>query len=211
MPQILIFGDSIAYGRWDTSRGGWASQLIDLYMEKNLADPNTYHEVYNLSIDGDDSKNLLNRFEFEATQRKVDTNATIIFAIGKNDSCFLKDKNSFITSPIIFKKNIKKLIGLAKKHTSKIIFVSAAAIDGNKTIPTCWDKNLYYKNECLKKYNSIIKSACLENKTSFIDLFEKFKKLDYKNLLEDGVHPNSEGHKIIFEIIKNYLEKNKII
>jgi len=30
-------------------------------------------------------------------------------------------------------------------------------------------------------------------------------------LLEDGLHPNSEGHKKIFESVKEFLIKNKII
>lgn len=72
-------------------------------------------------------------------------------------------------------------------------------------------KILSYKNNSIKKYNDIVKSICYKQKINFIELFEKFEKLNYKKLLEDGVHPNSKGHKLIFEIVKSYLSKNKII
>jgi lysophospholipase L1-like esterase len=45
----------------------------------------------------------------------------------------------------------------------------------------------------------------------FIEIFENWKKISYESLLYDGLHPNSEGHKKIFETVKNYLVKNKII
>ncbi|MBU4142033.1 MAG: hypothetical protein V1732_05890 [Patescibacteria group bacterium] len=35
MSQILIFGDSIAYGKWD-KRGGWVTRLSNFIDEKNL-------------------------------------------------------------------------------------------------------------------------------------------------------------------------------
>jgi len=35
--------------------------------------------------------------------------------------------------------------------------------------------------------------------------------LDYKGLLEDGLHPNSTGHKKIYEIVKGFLVENRII
>lgn len=55
MARILIFGDSIAYGRWDI-KGGWADYLKSLYMEKNIINLEPYFEIYNLAIDGDNTK-----------------------------------------------------------------------------------------------------------------------------------------------------------
>ena len=34
---------------------------------------------------------------------------------------------------------------------------------------------------------------------------------DYKSLLEDGAHPNTKGHEEMFVIVKEFLEKKKII
>ncbi|MBU4142032.1 SGNH/GDSL hydrolase family protein [Patescibacteria group bacterium] len=84
-------------------------------------------------------------------------------------------------------------------------------IDESKVDPIPWLPEVSYKNEYIKRYDKIIKSVCAENKIAFIEIFEKLKKENCKNLLEDGVHPNSKGHEKIFEIVKDYLIENKII
>ena len=79
--------------------------------------------------------------------------------------------------------------------------------DDSMSAPVSWNVDLFYKTENSRKYGLIVKKVCKENKIHFIDLFENF---DVK-LLHDGVHPNSEGHKKIFEIVRDFLVKNKII
>lgn len=217
MAQILVFGDSIVLGAWD-KEGGWVQRLNKFLISRTLSIPEFWNtdfmEVYNLgisSVSGENSVNLLERFESEAKRRLGEYETVFIIAIGKNDSCFLKSKNSFATPQEKFKGNIQKIIKLAKKYSSKIVFVGAAMVDESKTAPIHWDKNMFYKNEYLRQYNEIIKSVCKENKIHFIGLIETFKKSDCKNLLEDGLHPNSEGHKLIFETAKDFLVKEKII
>jgi len=36
-------------------------------------------------------------------------------------------------------------------------------------------------------------------------------KIDYKKFLEDGVHPNSEGHQLIYSMVKDFLVKNSVL
>ena len=50
-----------------------------------------------------------------------------------------------------------------------------------------------------------------KNGIYFIEIFEKMKNLNYQELLEDGIHPNSKGHQLIFEIVKDFLIKNNLI
>ena len=100
---------------------------------------------------------------------------------------------------------------MAKKFSSKIVFVGLFPVDETKTTPIPWNRDKYYKNEYIQKYNQTLKVICKENEVYFIDLFHKFKDLNYKDLLEDGLHPNSEGHKKIFEVIKDFLIENKIV
>ena len=63
----------------------------------------------------------------------------------------------------------------------------------------------------LKKYNEIIKSVCGGNDVYFVEVFDSFLKTEYKNLLFDGVHPNSEGYQKMFDIVRDSLIENKII
>lgn len=176
-------------------------------MEKELENPELDYSVYNLGISGDSADDLLERFEFETKQRmKEKEKLTIIFAIGVNDSQI----GSIGISPEKFRKNIEKLYKLSLKYSSKIIFIGLNPVDELKTCPISWDEDMFYKNERIEKYDKIIKSICKEKNVYFIDMFSEFNKLDYKKLLEDGLHPNSAGHKKMFKIVRNFLAKNKI-
>lgn len=211
MAQILVFGDSITYGAWDRE-GGWVSRLRKFLDGKRLADSDSYFLVYNLGISGDNTDGLLERFEFEAKQRLDEENGNIIaFAIGINDSQFVQSKKSFRVIPEKFKENIQKIIRLAQRYSTKIVFVGLTPVDEAKTSPLPWNADRFYKNEYIQKYGGIVKDVCKENKICFIEISGKFMKSDYTKLLEDGLHPNSEGHKIIFEIVKDFLVKEKII
>lgn len=218
MAQILVFGDSIAYGAWD-KEGGWVQRLRKFLDEKTLLIPNfcniDFPQVHNLSVSsekGENSDNLLERFEFETNQRLEKSKKHIfIFAIGKNDSAFNKIKNNFTIPLEKFRENLQKLVKLAKNYSPKIVFIGIATVDELKINLLSWDPGISYKNENIQKYNKIIKSVCKENEVYFVEIFEDWMKLDYKKLLEDGLHPNSEGHKKIFEIVKGFLIENKII
>jgi len=211
MTQILIFGDSITYGAWD-KEGGWVQRLRRFLDEKNLTSPDFYFVVYNLGISGNTSEDLLERFEFETKQRLKEHKETIVaFAIGINDSQFVHSEGDHRVPIEKFKSNLQKLIKLAQKFSLKIIFVGLTPVDEKRTTPIPWDSDKFYKNEYIEKYNQVIKKVCEENKIYFIEIFEKFKATGYQELLEDGLHPNSKGHKRIFEIVKDFLIKNNLI
>ena len=55
-----------------------------------------------------------------------------------------------------------------------------------------------YTNESLKEYNNSIKQLCDEQNLNFVEVYEAFLKANFKNLLADGLHPNSEGHNKIY-------------
>ena len=122
MTQILLFGDSVAYGAWDLE-GGWAQRLrkwLDEIVIKS--DYEKYFIVYNLGIDGDTSEGLLKRFEQEAKPRISQEEETIfIFHIGGNDSLFNNKTKKHRVSPENYEKNIREIISVAKKYSKKII------------------------------------------------------------------------------------------
>ncbi len=209
--KILVFGDSDAYGAWDFE-GGWVERLRNVLTRKVIeTNQKFYCILYNLSISGNTTDSLLKRFELEAKIR-IDKNeeVIIIFPIGVNDTII--DKNGIVwTAPDKFAENIEKLIKLAQKYAQKIIFVGPMPVDEARTNPVFWDVDVSYSNSRLEKYNEMIKSTCMKNNVHFIEIFDKLIKSDYKKLLEDGVHPNSEGHKKIFEDVKKFLIEKKIL
>lgn len=205
--RILVFGDSVVWGSEDLECGGWTDRLKIWFKRTGK-----FNEVFNLGNPGDNSKWLLERMEIECAARleqKHRKRDAIIIQIGKNDLSIRK--SAFMVPPEKFGRNIQKLIALAGKYSSNIIFVGLIPIDETKTNPIPWNADVYYKSKNIRKYNEIIKSVCAKNKTRFIDIYEKFTKTDYKKLLADGLHPNSEGHELVFETVRDFLIKEKII
>lgn len=67
--RIYVFGDSITYGAWDT-QGGWCDRIKHkLHQLKNDPSYGIKFQMFNLGIDGENSRSLSNRFE---TELKID-------------------------------------------------------------------------------------------------------------------------------------------
>lgn len=209
MTRICVFGDSIVWGADDLINGGWVNRF-KIYFKKT----GKFNEVFNLGVSADTSSLLLERIENECKARlkmELKNENIVIIQTGINDSVFSRDKKELETSPEKFRVNIQKLINITQKFSSKIVFVGLTPVEESKVNPIPWDKSRSYKNENIQKYNEIIKSVYEENNIPFIEIFDDWIKQNCKNLLEDGLHPNSEGHRRIFETVKEFLTENKII
>jgi len=204
MTNILVFGASITWGAWD-KEGGWVSRLRKFIDEKNISDSDYNCMIYNLGISGDNTNYLLERLKNEVKARLSEEETIIIFSIGTNDSAASKSEVSVSIDK--FKENLKKIINIAKKHTDKIIILGLTKVDESKTNPIPWNPSVRYINENIKRYNLELKRLAEKENLNYINLFDLLGKED----LEDGVHPNSEGHEKIFQIIKDFLIGKEII
>ncbi|MFT4311199.1 MAG: SGNH/GDSL hydrolase family protein [Candidatus Woesearchaeota archaeon] len=199
MAKICVWGDSIAWGHSDNEREGWVNRLRHYFYNA----PNKKFRVYNLGVSGAITSDLLERFEVECKARKPEI---IIFAIGINDSRYIKTKGSEEISLEEFEENIEKIIKEAKKYTQKIIFVGLTKFVESKAAPIAWDEVKYYYNKNVKLYDEKLKETALNNNLHYIYMFDLIEDKE----LEDGLHPNSKGHQKMFEKVKNFLEQNKV-
>ena len=190
MKKMAIWGDSIAKGSYDTEKEGWVSRLGESLKKKNK-NPKS---VFNLSISGDDTSDLLYRFEVESAAREPEL---IIFAIGINDSQYYETKDKPRVSKEDSKNNLYTLIKQARKFTDKIVFVGLTQVEDEKVMPIPWKEGVFYDNENIKEYDSIIKEVCNEEKLFYIDMFNILELSD----LEDGLHHNSLGHQKMAEVM----------
>ena len=187
--RILVFGDSITYGHCDME-GGWTTRL-----KKYLYGINQDIELYNFGVSGDTTKGLIKRFETDLKPR-LEPPTIFIFAIGINDSQeLLKENNQTKVSLYWFRANLKKLISMAKKYSSKIIFLGLTPVEEDEAA----DEESLYRNQNIKKYDSAIKEICTDNNVYYINILNQREMLDYKTLLEDGLHPDLEGNRIMAE------------
>ena len=194
--RVCIFGDSIIWGAFLPFRGAWSNLL-----RNHLENIDNKFAVYDLGIDSDTSRDVLNRFEAEATARQPEI---LIFAVGVNDSANREPGHKNLVSLDSFRKNIEQLIEKGKTFTEKILFVGLAKGDDSLTQPlprSTTGKS--YSKEDVKKYNEVIREVCGSRDVKFVDIYNKLEDKDF----DDGLHPNLEGHKKIFELVKEGLEE----
>jgi len=198
---VLIFGDSITQGMWD-SRGGWAQRLIDDYFALQMRDlDKDVPMVANLGVSADTTVELLARFEHEAMARQRPEMA-FVFAIGTNDSRI--DGAKPFSTPEKYAANLERLIDQAKQFVApdRLLFVGLQPCDETRTMPVSWC-DVTYTNERLQAFDQALRQACTKHKTAHIPIFEVFQNAQAKQqLLIDGLHPGDAGHRLIYEQVK---------
>jgi acyl-CoA thioesterase-1 len=207
--RVLVFGASITQGFYDTE-GGWVSRLRKYYDKRLIANPSQPDiTVFNLGISGDGSDRLLKRFRNETDARKFPgEDFTFIFLIGTNNS-WVKADGSPISTPQDYAEDIKQLIKQAREYSSRILFMGIAPCDESRTNPVPWNKDIYFSNARLKIFDEVLKKICEEETLSYLPIYEPIvQKLDSgEDLYFDGLHPNDEGHQLIFELVQPELDK----
>lgn len=199
--NICIFGDSIAYGEW-TETFGWADQLRNVLQQDTLESKFTrYYFLYNLSIPGNTTEDVLRRFQVETEAREPHI---IIFAVGINDSSRKDNPDIPRISPEKFKENVHVLIDRAKHHTRTVVWIGLTNVDEKRTSPF---ETTYFSNERSRAYDDIIKEVCADYKMPHLDLLSSLEPED----LEDGLHPNKQGHDKLFRLVHDFLNKQDIL
>lgn len=204
---ILAFGDSITFGRLVAPGKGWADRLKVYFESKDF-----YNTFYNLGIPGDSSTGLLGRFEIELRARVQynypEDRFIILIAIGTNDSRDSGSPEKMHTTPEAYEKNISKLVSLASKHSKEIVLIGLPPVD-ESIMPY---EGKYYSNEAIAKFNDILKKIAKEKKLLFCDTYGTFiRQKDCRKSFVDGIHPNEKGHDIMYEMIKGFLARNRLI
>jgi lysophospholipase L1-like esterase len=194
--KICIFGASSTQGFYDIKKGGWVDRL-KIYLYERSLNTNDYYEVFNLRVSGNTSRDLLKRFYNEAKARNP---TIIIVSLGDNDSGFKIPLEEYET-------NMDKILSQAKEFTQNIIVLGAKKVNEKLTNPVPWNKEASYINAEIKKYDGKLKGLAEKHKVEFVPLIDVLNDKD----LEDGIHPNSKGHKKLFGEVKKILKKKKLI
>ncbi|MCA9357582.1 SGNH/GDSL hydrolase family protein [Candidatus Nomurabacteria bacterium] len=184
---IGIWGDSIAYGRGDGEALGWVGRI-----RKSLP-AEEYHDIYNFSICGNNTFDLLRRFEPEAYGQVFDK---VIFAIGTNDAKYSIEQDTNLVTTEDFESNLKKLITSAKQYSKEVILMGATIANENIR----HGSGILFINKEIQKYNQLSANIASANNLKFISVYDLLNpELD----LADAVHPNTVGYQKMFEYISS--------
>ncbi len=205
--RVLVFGDSITQGMYD-SRGGWFDRLRNPYDMAAAANPGSDDNItfFNLGVSGDMAANVFKRFAIETeNRRRLEQDFALIFAVGINDT-YMKGQNG-VSTPELYAETLDAIFAAAGHYSDRILFVGLTPCDEAKTVPVSWGLISYF-NDRILQFEEVLRKFCIENKLSHVQVFEKFQEQQKKeNLLADGLHPNDAGHQLIADLVKLELDK----
>ncbi|MED0936428.1 SGNH/GDSL hydrolase family protein [Bacillus mobilis] len=166
---------------------------------------------YLTALDGVNQINLVrNGYSGYSTANLIDNNKISEVIKNKPDIiffelCLLNNAGQNIPLEKTY-EDIDNIIGELKNNLpeSLIVLQTADSIPNDKRNKV----GLTYDD-----YNREVKKYAVDKGYNFIDTYEEFKgivqkeKLNYKDILVDGIHPNDEGYKIWFNILKENINK----
>lgn len=206
MFSIIALGDSITFGKGAGPGKGWADRLRAFFEPR---DPN--NALYNLGIPGNSSTDLLERAgkELEARVRYVypEDRFVILIAIGTNDSRGMGIPENIQTKPEKYRENIERVVDLAKDHTKHVVLIGLPPVD-ESLMPF---EDTYFNNLNIEKFNGILEAVAKNKGVQYCKIYEEFFRKDHRKLLADGLHPNNEGHELIYERIRDFLKGKGLI
>lgn len=202
--NLIIFGDSIVQGCWD-EEGGWPVRLRQDINEKQIVDAEPfvdYNLTYLRGVSGDTSEGLNERVvnEIEAMSDTAQ-DITAVVAIGINDS--IVEKNGNRVSRKNFKRNLEDIVEKCRIEVEQVILLGLTPVDESKTDLLPDEPKASYMNTEIEEYEDVIREVSEEKSAKFVPLFDRLNDDLWDEMLWDGVHPNSEGHERIFEIVKS--------
>ncbi|MCL2280264.1 SGNH/GDSL hydrolase family protein [Candidatus Saccharibacteria bacterium] len=199
MKRYLIFGDSLAYGAWD-SEGGWADRLKRYLHQKSIDTETDRSQLFNLGIGGDNSRDILTRIETEIQPRLADFwTPVILISCGLNDTRI--ENGDIVVKIEEFQHNLTKIFEIANKYSDEVYYVEMPPIPGVVRF-----KNFEFSDERTEKYMEIAKEISEQLGVKFIAVRDKYSTKD----IEEGFsrvlgHPTNRSHEIIYQTVKKEL------
>lgn len=203
----FIFGDSITQGYWD-SKGGWADRLKAHFFKKDI-DTNFhyYHGIHNLGVDGNTTQQVIDRFKNEVETRLwPGSDYAFIFAVGTNDTIH-RGGQEYISDADQYFDQLDQLVKLANEYSNKIAFVNLLPVNEKLTNPLLSSSTgKCFTNDRIEDFNQRLELFCSQQGVTLIDVRTEYLDSDYNTLFADGLHPNDEGHEVIYNKVKPVLE-----
>ncbi len=214
---IVSFGDSIT-----APRAGVVT-YSDLLRQELKPKNGKLLDVVNAGIGGNTTQHARERFEKDVLSRKPDL---VIMQFGSNDAAVDVWKNPPADRPRVsledYEKNLEWMITKIQEQKGKVILVTPPPSRWTEKLKEMYGKPPYAPNDpngfnyLKEKYIDKMKEVGARKKVSVIDLysryfeFEKAEKRPMDELYVDGLHPNSEGHRIEADMLLDTIRKMKL-
>ena len=211
MVQIFILGSSSAYGV-GSSIAGWGD-LVKQYFHARMygeGGEGEKYEVYNLAKSGATIDYVKKSFPQQLKDYGRGQDVILIVSVGGNNSKAEGEPDNFVSSPEEFEQEMENLLKELKQVSKAVIVVGNGYVDEAKTNPKpnpLTGGRSYFTNSRRQHFSEITKRVCQNMNIGFVTIDIDKNEWLKKYLYEDGLHPNQEGHQLIFDKLKPLLNQ----
>jgi lysophospholipase L1-like esterase len=199
--KLIVVGDSGVYGWGDPEEGGWCERLRRHWM--GLPDGPV---LYPLGVRGDGLERVAARLSAEVQCRgelRRQRPQGILLAVGLNDSARVgraDGRPQLDADGFLF--GLQQLLVQAKAM-APVLMLGLTPVD-EAVMP--YADVLWYGLEQVRRYEGLLEEACLEADVPFLPLLEGLlaDPAWLQWLGPDGLHLNSEGHRQVFERVRQW-------
>jgi lysophospholipase L1-like esterase len=208
--RILVFGSSIGQGYYDLETGGWVNLLFLNNLKQKVRNTQNTTEVFNISISGNTTKDVMDRLQSDVDSRRwTDEPIILVFAIGFNDTKIINDVP--YSTPGKYRTDLETLYSKATAITNHIAFIGLTPVDEAESNPWIFNSgsdDINWNNQRIREFDHTLKDFAQEKAVHHVPILDAFlEQQAQKKLHADGIHPNSEGHKLIFELVRPILDQ----
>ena len=199
--KLIVLGDSGVYGWGDPLEGGWCERLRRHWMELPLGPV-----LYPLGVRGDGLERVAGRLQGEVRCRgelRRQQPQGILLAVGINDTARVGRRDGRPQlDPEGFLFGLQRLLNQART-IAPLLMLGLTPVR-EEAMP--FAEVLWYQLEDVRRYESLLEEACMEAGVPFLPLLDELLADPHwpEWLLEDGLHLNSDGHRQVFERVRQW-------
>ncbi|MFM8937255.1 MAG: GDSL-type esterase/lipase family protein [Vulcanococcus sp.] len=199
--KLIVVGDSGVYGWGDPEEGGWCERLRRHWMGLPAGPV-----LYPLGVRGDGLERVAARLAAEVGCRgelRRQQPHGILLAVGLNDSARVgRPDGRPQLDPEGFLFGLLQLLQQAKA-IAPVLVLGLTPVD-EAVMP--YAEVLWYGLEQVRRYDGLLEEACLEADVPFLPLLDTLlaDPAWLQWLGSDGVHLNSEGHRQVFQRVRQW-------
>lgn len=203
MASIICFGDSITRGESDAVYGGWADRIKTRLIKQFVETGKDKISLFNMGISGETTNGLMQRFQSEfVTRQATDKQDTVLFGYGAND--LATQEGDYLVDIDTYIDNLSRSIEFALEKGANVVLINvtpiAAKLEG---IPNV--NNRIRNDETIRRYNQALLALSAKYGVGLIDVYTPFSDNKEAYLTADGLHPNSVGHEVLYQVISTAL------